>query len=124
MKWFVRGDGNFRFWWDMAIILCTTYSVWKIPMKVAFDPPSFDSYGLTLLDSLIDFYYLTDVLVSFRTTNLDLLTGYYVTDSYKIAAAYLGSGRFFLDILSSIPWDTITGISQLNALGLLKIQRY
>lgn len=37
MKWFIKGDGLFRFWWDMAIIVFTTYSVWQIPMKLAFD---------------------------------------------------------------------------------------
>lgn len=36
MRWFIKGDGRFRFWWDMAIIMCTTYSVWKIPLKVAY----------------------------------------------------------------------------------------
>lgn len=123
MKWMIRGDGSFRFWWDIAIIVCMTYSVWKIPIKMAYAPPIMNGEAMALIDSLIDFFYLMDVLVSFRTTYMDLLEGAQVTDSYKIATRYL-KGDFFIDFISSIPIDTITGVPLLNSVGLLKAFRY
>jgi len=123
MKWLIKGDGSFRFWWDIAIIIATTYSVWKIPISLAFDPPTLHLSSMALLDAFIDFFYLMDVLVSFRTTYMDLLEGLQVTDSYKIASRYL-QGDFFIDFISSIPLDTITGVRLLNAVGILKMFRY
>jgi hypothetical protein len=79
---------------------------------------------MALIDALIDFFYLLDVLISFRTTYMDLLTGMDVTDSYKIAKRYVGSGEFFVDFLSSIPWDTLTNVKLLDSVGLLKLFRY
>lgn len=79
---------------------------------------------MALVDALIDFFYLLDVLISFRTTYMDLLTGMDVTDSYKIAKRYVSSGEFFVDFLSSIPWDTLTNVKLLDSVGLLKLFRY
>ena len=84
----------------------------------------FDNKEMALVDALIDFFYLADVLVSFRTTYMDLLNGVDVTDSYKIAKRYIGSGEFFVDFLSSIPLDTLTNVKLLNSVGLLKLFRY
>jgi potassium voltage-gated channel Eag-related subfamily H protein 7 len=124
MKLFIRSDGKFRFWWDIGIIVATTYSVWKVPIKVAFEPASLNTPAMALVDSLIDFFYLMDVLVTFRTTYMDLLANEQVTDSYRIATRYISSGNFFIDFLSSIPLDTITGVRVLNIVGLLKLFRY
>lgn len=83
-----------------------------------------DTMKYAAFDACVNLFYMADVLLTFRTTYMDLLSGLDVTDSYEIAKQYVSSGNFFVDFLSSIPLDTIFGHPLWNAVGLLKIFRY
>ena len=83
-----------------------------------------ETKNYAVFDACINLFYMIDVLITFRTTYMDLLSGLDVTDSYEIAKRYVSSGNFFIDFLSSIPLDTIFGYPLLNAVGLLKMFRY
>jgi len=65
------------------------------------------------------------VVFTFRTTYIDEKTGQEVTDSKLIAKRYVGGGRFFIDILSSIPFDDLSTDSSgvLKFFGMLKLFR-
>lgn len=43
MKLFIQGDGKFRFWWDMMIVVLTFYTLAMRPIKIAFNPPVMNS---------------------------------------------------------------------------------
>jgi hypothetical protein len=49
---------------------------------------------------------MLDILINFRTTIKNVLTGEEIFDSKVIAISYL-KGRFFIDLIASIPLDNI-----------------
>ena len=60
----------------------------------------------TILNAFIDFMFLLDIIINFRTTFYDLESGDEEFDPYKIAIVYL-KGRFTIDLLSTVPFDVI-----------------
>ena len=74
--------------------------------------------------------FLIDILLSFRTSYLNVGNGKEITSSFEIAKRYLRSGNLILDIISTVPIDEIianfeTGISvkHIGLLGLIKVMR-
>lgn len=73
--------------------------------------------------------FFLDIIINFRTTFLHYKTGEEVCDAKDIAKEYI-KGRFWIDLLASIPMDTIALIifssnttSQLQLFSLLKLVR-
>lgn len=58
-----------------------------------------------VVNGLIDFVFLLDIVVNFRTTFYDSETGDEVYDVKRTSRMYL-RGRFTVDLLSTIPFDT------------------
>ena len=65
-----------------------------------------------------------------RTTFINSKTGFEVVESKKIAWNYISSGRFFVDLMASIPFEFVFGIFSpstdsmtFKLLGLLKLVR-
>lgn len=81
-----------------------------------------------MLNTFIDFVFLLDIVVNFRTTFYDIETGDEVFDSKRTGREYL-KGRFAIDLLSTIPFDNITAIFSdssspiLQLFSLLKLVR-
>lgn len=59
-----------------------------------------------VVNGLIDFVFLLDIVVNFRTTFYDSETGDEVYDVKRTSRMYL-RGRFTVDLLSTIPFDTV-----------------
>ena len=55
---------------------------------------------------IIDVLFLIDIIAQFRTTEYHNNTGEEITDSKQLASRYL-KGRFFLDLMSSLPFERI-----------------
>ena len=89
MKWFIKGNGPARLRWDIFIILLSIYNSITIPISIAFQPEILNHTYITIFDAVVDLIFLLDIIISFRTTHLDTVSGADVTDSHKIAAAYL-----------------------------------
>jgi len=87
------------------MILCIWNCV-TIPVEIAFNPASYDSYAITTFNFIIDFMFFLDIILNFRTTYHNHGTGEEVITSKQIASNYLRGGRFWIDILSTIPFDT------------------
>ena len=70
-----------------------------------------------------------DILISFRTTYLNVKSGKEVIDSNKIARNYVVTGSFFIDLISTVPIDEIiqvtikVNVKQIGLLGLIKTTR-
>ena len=68
---------------------------------------------MVILDYFTDFCFTIDIILTFRTTYIDAKTGEEVIEPRKIAFNYLFKGKFAIDFLSTVPFDTISDM--LNA---------
>ena len=56
---------------------------------------------------IIDIFFFIDIAAQFRTTDFLISTGEEITDSKQLATKYI-KGRFFLDLMSSIPFEKLS----------------
>jgi hypothetical protein len=123
--YFIQENGTFRKYWEIIVIFLALYNAFMIPLQLFFDPnPDFiDNDIVRCSDAIVDFLFLVDIIFQFRTTFLEP-GGEEVRDPWKIAKAYL-KGRFWLDFISSVPFNALLGRSSLllDMLGLLKLTR-
>lgn len=89
----------------------------------------FESQTNKILNHIIDVIFGVDIVLHFRTTVPNDISGEVIAQPHLIAKAYLKS-RFILDLLATIPFDNIfanvlgTKISgNLSLLSLLKLFR-
>ena len=62
-----------------------------------------ESFEFTIINGVIDFFFVLDIIVSFRTTYIDQ-RGFEVFDSWRIAKRYLKL-VFWIDLATVIPFD-------------------
>ena len=86
-------------------------------------------------ERIVDILFGLDIIVAFKTSYIDTSTGLEVFDSRKIALSYIITGRFFIDLAASIPFENIymyfvktiedggEDNLELKLLGLLKLIR-
>lgn len=108
--------------WDYLVMLFACWNVFLIPLNLAFD---MESTFTSIMDSIVDMCFILDIFVTFRTTYLDDNFDE-VMNSKLIAIKYL-KGRFIIDLMSAIPFDTISLMmleerqaEQLQILNILK----
>jgi hypothetical protein len=58
---------------------------------------------------MIDFLFLCDIIVSFRTSFIDKQTGEEINDTIPMAKEYT-KGQLTIDIFATIPFDTLAGL--------------
>ena len=92
--------------WELIVIILAVYSSIVLPLDIAFRPPSLQDKRIKIFNYFIDFMFLIDIVITFRTTQVNLMTGDTISDPKQIARNYL-KGRFWIDILSTIPLDDI-----------------
>ena len=99
-----------------------------LPIELAFEPDFTKSAENGTLNAIIDFLFLLDIIVVFRTSIIGD-NGQPVTDQKTIAIKYL-KGSFTIDLLSTIPLDSMAGIfldpstaQQFKLFGCLKLIR-
>ena len=119
-KCLFRYNENWRIYWDIFMIILALFNWFIIPVQVAFDPPELDNTATTVVDALIDFLFFIDIIIMFRTTYLDSYTGEEIIEPRRIAWNYL-KGRFWFDLLATIPIDLITTLSNSNSASELKL---
>jgi hypothetical protein len=64
------------------------------------------NFVFEFLNWLIDFFFLLDIIVNFRTTFMNSKTGEEEFDPKEIRWNYLKS-RFWIDFLATVPFDKI-----------------
>jgi hypothetical protein len=75
-------------------------------MEIAFKPFWLMTNVNHTANTLIDCIFAIDILISFRTTYVCTDTGAEIISGYQIAKNYV-SGRFIIDLLSTIPFDKL-----------------
>lgn len=125
----INHDSKFKMRWDVLILVISVWNSFSIPIDIAFQPPFFQHPTNQICNHVVDAIFMLDILIHFRTSTLDEISGEWITLPNKIACAYVKS-RFLLDILATIPFDTIflsvlgKNISgKLSLLSLLKLFR-
>jgi hypothetical protein len=108
-KCMVRVNDPHKTWWELFVILLAIYNSFSIPIEIAYEPEALKGASLYVLNTFIDFVFLADIIVQFRTTFYDLDTGDEIYDTKRIGMSYL-KGRFTIDLLSTIPIDNIAMI--------------
>lgn len=87
----------------MLIIILALYNSVSIPFTTAF--PTDEAYFFyDLWENFIDCIFFVDVIINFRTTFVNGL-GDEVFNPKLIAKTYVYKGRFFLDLLASVPFE-------------------
>jgi len=66
---------------------------------------------------LIDLAFFLDILFNFRTTFINQKTNTEVIDPTRIAKNYVFNGRFFVDVVASIPFEMFNTSDEENADG-------
>ena len=129
----LRHNDNYRLKWDMYVMLLAFWNCISIPFDVAFEPPDDTTY--IIIEYIIDVCFFIDIIVAFRTTFVNP-KGFEVVLPWAIAKNYILSGRFFVDLAASIPfenvytWFVVVGenssdndLTRVKLLGLLKLVR-
>ena len=75
--------------WDLFVMVLATYNCYEIPLEIAFESPVLFSSPFRILNGIIDFIFLIDLLLSFRTTYLDTRSGLEVRQGKLLAIYYL-----------------------------------
>uniref|UniRef100_A0A7S3CT47 Cyclic nucleotide-binding domain-containing protein n=1 Tax=Strombidium rassoulzadegani TaxID=1082188 RepID=A0A7S3CT47_9SPIT len=120
----IKAQGKMRLSWDLLIIILSIYQAISIPLTISFEPDEFNSPGIKTFDSLVDLVFTVDIILRFRTTYIDPVSGEEVMDSFMIAKKYLSSPNFTVDVLSTVPLDDFFGGGIiLKAFGILKLMR-
>ena len=124
-SWILRESGVVRLYWDISVIFFAIYNSIITPFVIAFEPSWDGSIGILLADWIINIFFIVDIFINFRTTYVNTKTGEEIWEPKKIAKHYVLGGKFWIDLLSSIPFDTLPfeSLSFLNVIGMLKIIR-
>lgn len=92
--------------WELIVIILAVYSSVVLPLDIAFRPPALDNKHLKAFNYVIDALFFLDIVITFRTTQVNLMTGDTIIDPKQIANNYI-AGRFWIDLLSTIPFDDL-----------------
>lgn len=129
-KCFWQMNEQVRIKWDLFVMILATWNCFSIPFNVAFEPDFMTTIWMDLFNAVIDILFMIDVIINFRTSYINSKTGEEIFDLKLIAKNYM-KGRFWIDILASLPMDVITlGFSEeqsntiiFELFGLLKLVR-
>lgn len=61
--------------WDLLILAMAFYNCFEIPFEIAFAAEFIESTIVQLFNNTTDLCFFLDIVVSFRTTYYDLITG-------------------------------------------------
>lgn len=66
-----KPNDSFKSKWDILIMLSAVFNCFTIPFKVAFKPLSMESSTFAFINTIVDFIFLIDILITFRTAFVD-----------------------------------------------------
>ena len=100
-------SSTFRENWDYFILVIAIWNALALPVELSLDPEVLRSTYNVVANVIIDICFFIDIVIIFRTaiygSNMEI-----VTDTKQIAVAYL-KGNFWIDFISTFPFDTMPG---------------
>lgn len=76
----IRVNNPFKIRWDLLIMLLSVWNCFSLPVDIAFSPPIFQTLGNIFINHITDALFIADLLLSFRTTVIDEVTGQEIID--------------------------------------------
>ena len=67
----MRINDRMRINWDLFVMACATWNCFSVPLAISLIPNAFDITGLVVMDFIIDFFFLIDIILNFRTTYIN-----------------------------------------------------
>lgn len=122
-QWMIYPYSTSRMSWDIALSIVCFYIALVMPFTIAFENVMPESLvdGLHLVDRIIDYAFMFDVLLNFRT-------GYFTEDGelimdWRKGAVYYAKTWFLLDFVSSFPFSDVTSgkMMDMQAFKLIKL---
>ena len=111
MKFLVRANDTFKLYWDILILIIAIVNSFTIPITLAFEEINESLSGsatYVLLNLIGTIVFTIDILLNLNTTYYDL-DGEEILERKKIIRNYL-SKMFTIDLISSLPLESINGI--------------
>ena len=120
----LRHDSLFKAVWDWLILALVIFTAIEIPYSVAFLIPlqgnkwSIDDVTpLFVFNLFVDFLFIVDILINFRTTFIKPTTDEVISAPKQIALHYLKSW-FVVDFVAAIPFDFLV-LSQVDSVSYI-----
>ena len=85
------------------------YNSVTVPLDLAYST-KFENDKLNIVNYIVDAFFLFDIIFNFRTTYINLKTGFEVFESKILAKTYLMQSRFYTDLLSVLPFEIVYDI--------------
>ena len=91
------------------------------PLEIAFEPPFAKDTWFTVIDLVLNAFYVADICVNMRTSYINE-GGEEIVKPYKIVTNYC-KGLFAIDLVSSIPFGVFPDPGIWKVLSILKVIR-
>jgi len=102
----IRMNDQRKIYWEIIIIFLALYNAFETPIEIAYEPDWAKGNNFFIFQNMVNVFFFIDMLVAFRTTFYDPITGEEIYSPKRSAILYL-KGSFFIDFISTIPFDTI-----------------
>ena len=132
-KYIISVDNNYKFYWDLWIIVLAIYNTLALPLLIAFAEAQkfYDEHiALDVLEISVDVFFFFDIIIMFNTAYIDVYAGETIRQPKLIAQNYLKKG-FITDFLSTLPlilkplvsggWTTL--VTSLRLMKLLRLRK-
>lgn len=98
-------DDNFKFVWDIITTSMLLLVFFITPYWIAFTED--EEIGWLAIDSVIDFIFMIDIIINFFTAYYN--DKYILIDKWTTISWNYLKGWFFIDLISIIPFNLISG---------------
>jgi len=112
-RYIIRGSHPWRIRWELFIIVLALYNSISVPLGVAFETNN-ANIGYEVFERLVDCFFAIDLIVNFFCTYTDK-NGEEIYDLKEIGKNYIMTGRFFIDLAATIPFELLPEIFGANS---------
>ena len=116
---FIRPDSIFKIYYDGFSLLFVLFSMFFIPLILAFPEYNENKVKLILLfifDVIIDCFYFSDIIITCLTAVYYIIEEQLITEFSVILKKYI-QGFFFLDLITAIPFNSILDFYDFKNVG-------
>jgi len=114
-------EARWKHYWDLTICACIIYSVLSITFRIGFGIPYNEGSFWSIFDVFIIVMFFFDILINFNTAYW--YHGELVIEREKIFKNYF-FGWFFVDFISTVPFESTASAMGLSSHNLLKVLRF
>jgi len=94
-KWFWRVHDTMKIRWDLFIIFLAIWNSIQIPYSIAFSPDQEQSVLNTVTNLIVDSFFITDVLINFRSSYMEQETGQEIFSNKRVWMHYIKGNHTF-----------------------------